>query len=86
MPAAQLSAFVLVRCVVGDFLAKSIEHEEYKTSTWRNDPLSFARSSSFPVAKVYMVFTDISIEFLFLNKFGLFCEPCQAFKVYFVGI
>ena len=44
MPAAQLSAFVLVRCVVGDFLAKSIEHEEYKTSTRRNDALSFARS------------------------------------------
>ena len=26
-----------------DFLAKSIEHEEYKNSTWRNEPLSFAR-------------------------------------------
>ena len=27
-----------------DSLAKSIEHEEYKTSTWRNEPLSFASS------------------------------------------
>ena len=64
VPAAQLSAFVLVRCVVSvfslflvvyflsrkmateelDFFSKSIGHEEYKTSTWRNDPLTFARS------------------------------------------
>ena len=26
-----------------DFLAKSIEHDEYKNSTWYNEPLSFAR-------------------------------------------
>ena len=26
-----------------DFLAKSIEHDECKNSTWRNEPLSFAR-------------------------------------------
>ena len=26
-----------------DFIAKAIEHEEYKNSTWYNEPLSFAR-------------------------------------------